>query len=287
MPIYELTDGRHGRFLYNTNDEFIGKSLALYGEWSEIEVSLFRQVVRPGDTVLEAGANIGTHTVFLSRQSGDAGRVLAFEPARLTFQLLCANLALNECFNVTAYQAAISDASGVAPFPRLDPRSSRNFGDVSLQAGTPGGDTEPVDVCSIDALGLSRLDFLKADIEGFEPRLLRGATETLRNLQPVLYVEIDATAGPTGNRDELVGLLEPLGYHCYYYMAPMFNPANHKQAARDEMGASSLSLLCAPAGRAEVQRLTRARVGDEAIHVEPDLLRSAVLPWTGAQFTYS
>ena len=52
-----LKDCRHGRMLYNVNDRYIGRSLDLYGEFSEAEVELFRQIVRPGDIVVEVGAN--------------------------------------------------------------------------------------------------------------------------------------------------------------------------------------------------------------------------------------
>ena len=85
MSFYELTDARHGRFVYNTNDEYVGRCLAVYGEWSESEISLFRQIVREGDTVIEAGANIGTHTVFLNQQLDD--RQLAVRGAFFHHQL--------------------------------------------------------------------------------------------------------------------------------------------------------------------------------------------------------
>ncbi|WP_254218785.1 FkbM family methyltransferase [Burkholderia multivorans] len=120
MPLYAQQRCRYGTMLFNTNDEFVGRSLALYGEWSEPEPFLFAQMIREGDTVVEAGANLGSHTVMLSRAVGESGTVFAFEPQRHTFQLLCANLALNERLNVRAYQYAIGDAEGVVEFPLVD-----------------------------------------------------------------------------------------------------------------------------------------------------------------------
>lgn len=54
---------RHGIFSYYTNDEYIGKSLSEYGEWSETEVVLLRQLVKDNENIIEVGSNIGTHTI--------------------------------------------------------------------------------------------------------------------------------------------------------------------------------------------------------------------------------
>ncbi|MFP3733211.1 FkbM family methyltransferase, partial [Bacillus sp. SIMBA_006] len=77
--------------------------------------------VRQGDTVVEVGANIGSHTVMLSQAVGDSGVVFAFEPQRHVFQVLCANLVINHCLNVRANQCAIGDTDGTIDFPAIDP----------------------------------------------------------------------------------------------------------------------------------------------------------------------
>ena len=81
--------------LYNPRDMYIGRSLDLYGEFSEGEVEVFAQILREGDLALDLGANIGCHTVFMAKKVGDKGVVIAVEPQRLIFQLLSANVALN------------------------------------------------------------------------------------------------------------------------------------------------------------------------------------------------
>ena len=93
--IYKQVDAKYGRMLYNPNDKYIGRSLNLYGEFSEGEIALFRQLIKPGFVVLDIGANIGCHTVFMAQAMENSGRVIAIEPQRLTHQLLCANVALN------------------------------------------------------------------------------------------------------------------------------------------------------------------------------------------------
>ena len=87
---------KHGLFLILLNDLFISESLDMYGEWSEKEVELFLAIVRPGDRVIDAGANIGSFSIPLAKAVGHSGRVDSFEPQRRLSQILAANAAQNE-----------------------------------------------------------------------------------------------------------------------------------------------------------------------------------------------
>ena len=128
--------------LYNLNDTYIGTMLDLYGEFSEGEDDLFRQVLHPGMTAVEVGANIGAHTLFIAQCVGPRGRVLAFEPQRIIFQILCANLALNGIEHVDAHWAAVGEKAGHIRVPRLDSSKSNNFGGLSI-GGYEHGDLCP------------------------------------------------------------------------------------------------------------------------------------------------
>ena len=287
---YQLIEARHGQFLVNENDTYVGRSLLTYGEWSEAEIWLFGQILRPGDVVIEAGANIGSHTVFMSRAVGETGSVWAFEVARHTHQLLCANLALNECFNAHALQKAVGRGVQVTRFPKLDPRATLNFGAASMRnIGQYTNDgTEQVEMICLDSLGLSRVDFIKADIEGFELEMLKGSCSILATQRPIIYLEIDfANDRPTGNRDELVEFLEASGYAAFYFITPMFNPDNYKGVTQNIFHAVSIDLICVPQDRYTMTGLTRAQIGDAAIKAEPlkSTLSYATLPWYGARLS--
>lgn len=99
---------RHGLMVFNRHDQFIGKALKVYGEYSEGEYDVFSQVVKPGDTVIEAGANLGAHTLGLAQLAGPKGRVYAFEPQRLMFQTLLGNAALNSLTNIYGFQKPLA-----------------------------------------------------------------------------------------------------------------------------------------------------------------------------------
>ncbi|WP_051953450.1 FkbM family methyltransferase [Xenophilus azovorans] len=278
MPFYRLVAARHGRFFVNPNDLYIGQSLRLYGEWSEAEIRLFDQMVLPGDTVLEAGANIGSHTLWFSQRVGSAGTVYAFEPARHTFQLLCANLVANDCLNVRAVQQAVGSVPGRVEFPLPDPGQPFNFGGASAKKPWAGA-TETVALTSIDALALDRLDLLKADVEGFEVEVLEGATQTLARCRPAVYVEINTQEV----RNAVVALLEPQGYVCWYYITPMFWASNWLGRSDDIFNDYSFDMLCLPEERFEVSSMSRAGVDDGVMRYLPTQRVWATHPWDQAR----
>lgn len=205
--------------LVNRHDIYIGRSLLELGEFSEGEVDLFRQVLRPGAIVVEAGANIGSHTVPLARLVGPSGRIYAFEPQRIVFQLLCANVALNSLTNVVTHWSAVGDQAGEVWIPDIDYGQPNNFGGLGLE-GRSGGEKVPLQ--TIDAMGLSRLDLLKADVEGMEQSVLSGARETIERTHPLLYVENDRT----DKSAELLAMIKGFGYVAYSHTPPMYNPNN-------------------------------------------------------------
>ncbi len=237
-PFNRLKQCRHGQMLYNIHDLYIGRSLDLYGEFSEGEIDLFRQVVRPGAVVLEIGANIGSHTVFLATQVGPAGAVLAFEPQRVVFQTLCANLALGSHSNVYAFQQAVGAAAGSIVVPEIDYHQTGNFGGLALGSYEQG---ERVPVVTIDSLELSRCNFIKVDVEGMEQQVLAGGAQTIARLKPILYVENDRQ----DKSPELVRYIDSLGYDMYWHVPPLFSLNNFFQNPENVFGdIVSLNMLC-------------------------------------------
>jgi FkbM family methyltransferase len=215
-----LARTRHGPLVYNRHDTYIGRSLAELGEFSEGETDLFRQIIRPGATIVEAGANIGTHTIVLARLAGEGGFVHAIEPQRLVFQTLCANVALSSLANVRCHQAAAGERAGTIVVPPLDFNRPNNFGGLSLGSHEQG---DRVPVITVDSLALPRCEFLKVDVEGMELAVIRGAAETIRRCRPILYVENDrADRSPA-----LIEAIQALGYTLYWHLPPYFSKNNY------------------------------------------------------------
>jgi len=229
---------RQGMMIYLKKDIYLGRSLDLYGEFSEGEIAVFSQLIRPGDVVIDAGANIGAHTVFFAKTVGAAGAVIAYEPLRFVHQLLCANIALNELTNVHTRHAALSDVSGQIAVPVPNYKENHSFGGFSIGAGN-----ETVLMETIDSLNLQRLRFIKIDVEGMEVNVVRGAVQTIQRLRPILYLENDRHEKSA----ELIELLLSLNYRIWWHLPTLFNPNNFFGNNENIFGnIVSLNLLCVP-----------------------------------------
>lgn len=230
---------RHGLMAYNINDVFVGRSLDCYGEYSRGEVLLFAQLATAGAVAVDVGANIGALTVPLAQIVSQTGTVIAIEPQRAVYQLLCANLALNNIANVHAIHAAAGQASGRTFVPVSDYSKPGNFGGTELndQRG------EPVSVISIDSLQLPACQFIKIDVEGREQSVIAGAVETIARCRPVLYVENDRRQQSA----DLIRQMRELDYVCYWHLPPLFASDNfYGNSTNIFPGVVSIDMLCLP-----------------------------------------
>lgn len=261
-----VRDCRHGAMAYLQHDQFVGRSLDQLGEFSEGEVAVARRYLQPGATALDVGANIGALTVPLAALVGPAGRVVAFEPQRVLFQLLCANLALNGHRNVQALNAAAGIAPGVLDVPAFDYQSEGNFGGINLTgefnpAQAIARPPERVPVRPLDELGLERLDFLKIDVEGMENQVLLGAVHTLERCRPTILLEND-------REDRSAALIQTLltyRYRLYWHLTPLYSPANYAKSKQNPWpGIVSINMLAVPAEKPQDVGGLREVSGPEA-----------------------
>lgn len=152
-----------------------------------------------GVVAIDAGANIGVHTVEWARLMRGWGEVIAIEAQERIFYALAGNLALHNAFNARAIHGAVADGVGEISFPEPDYTKQGSFGSLELRArvgtefiGQPVDYAKPsvtVKQLSIDSLKLPRVDLIKIDIEGMEAEALDGAKETIARCKPILFVE--------------------------------------------------------------------------------------------------
>ena len=241
QSLYRLVEARHGRFLANPNDVYIGRALIEYGEFSELESHLIGQICPEGGTVAEVGANIGAHTVAIARKLGPSGRVHAFEPQPIVFQNLCANLALNGLTNVYAYNKACGAHRDSLTFPNIKYDIEGNFGGISLDVVPETDHGQKVDIVPLDDIEPPQLHVLKIDAEGMEIDVLKGAGKTLARHKPILYVENDRL----DRSEELIRLIQSHDYRLWWHTPPLFNPENWAGNKTNAWpGIASFNMLC-------------------------------------------
>ncbi|MDQ3242738.1 MAG: FkbM family methyltransferase [Gemmatimonadota bacterium] len=117
--------------------------LSMRGIYEPAETALVQQLVGPGSTVLDIGANIGYYTLQFAELVGASGRVIAFEPDPANFELLARNTQLNGYLNVTLVQRAASNTAGILNLHR----SITNWGDSRIFDSHDGRST--VEIASL------------------------------------------------------------------------------------------------------------------------------------------
>lgn len=239
-PKLGLKHCSHGLILYRTNDMYLGRSIDLYGEFSIGEIDIFKKYVDPELFAIDVGSNIGIHTIELSRL---AKAVVSIEMEPQLFQMTCANIALNNRYNVVTVNAAVGSYDGKLIVPRIDFSDDGNFGCMSAKGHKAG---DPVKLITIDSLQMSNCGFIKIDIEGMEREAIEGARYTIKRFKPVLYVENDRRE----NSAELIEYIMRLGYHCHWHFPPLFRADNWAKNEDNVFGGiASLNMICFPDDR--------------------------------------
>lgn len=182
--------------------------LALYlGQFEQDVRSAIRRLTAPGMTVFDIGANIGAHTLLFSSLVGRTGRVVAFEPTNFAFAKLQRNASLNPELSVETVRVALADHT--TPQQAVNFRSSWQT-DGSIVSGTSTVDFIRLDEW-VDERGVSKVDVIKLDVDGYEYSVLTGGLETVARARPVFIIEATGQhfADPARNPFEM---LRSLGY---------------------------------------------------------------------------
>jgi FkbM family methyltransferase len=199
----------HEMFLDPT-DAIVSPFLLRDGYFEPYETSLIESRVKPGDVVLDIGANIGYYTLILARLVGESGRVYAFEPDPANFLLLKRNVRANGYRNVVLVKKAVADASG----PLALHICPDNKGDHRIYDSNDDRATIPIEAITLDeyfADDPGRLDFIKMDIQGSEGRALRGMAGLLGRYPEVKMITEFWPAGLRRSGVEAKDYLDDLG----------------------------------------------------------------------------
>jgi FkbM family methyltransferase len=243
-----LASTDHGTMILNRFDEYegpgglmgAGYQLLARASYEPKEVAFLLQLLDLrrkyyGDGILaiDCGANLGMHTIEWAKHMTEWGVVVAFEAQERIYYALAGNVAINNCFNARAMNAAVSNHSGWMKIPQLNHLAHASFGSLELRKL---GNTEfvgqlidysedkmvNVPMVHLDSFNFPRLDLLKIDVEGMELQVIEGAATCISKNRPIMFVE-----ALKSDPHALHARLESLGYSVF---ADGFNfIAFHKQ----------------------------------------------------------
>ena len=194
----ELIRTKIGNFLINIQD-VIGTSLKITGVWESWLIVVYGKVIQKEWTVIDAGANIGCHTIPFARL---CKKVYAFEPQREVYNNLCYNIFLNGLDNIIIpIRKGLGDKVEKKQLWSIHHEDFNNgtwnWGGRGIEQENCSHDFNPdeyrehdqIDVVPLDSYNFDRCDLIKMDIQGYELFALKGAKNTIEKFKPIILLE--------------------------------------------------------------------------------------------------
>ena len=233
MTQLETTEWLYGTIATHGAGDLISDCIQEYGEWARAEVEFICKYLLPHQgTFIDIGAFIGTHTIPFALHVGPGGKGISFEPHQSSFSLLSANLQMAGLKNVTAYNTAASESSGIA-FNLFSEPGNNGQTTLHREAATDNRANTDSNQClsqAIDDLHLGHVDFIKADVEGMERSVLNGCIKLIEDCKPNIYLELNSL-------EEHAFALEfakKFDYQVYGVRILAFNNSNYKKNLNNE-----------------------------------------------------
>jgi len=187
----------------DVNGKGIHRDLMLHGTREKVSLNIVQSLLKKGDVVLDASANIGYYVIPESIAVGKEGIVYAVEPIKENFELLNDNIKMNQLKNVKSYNLAFNDKVG-----KININLSSE-GNLNTPAKTPNSEGRVlVKATTLDSFirGKRKPTFMRMDIEGFEDFVFKGGDKTLDSLKTI-FVELHF---PLLGKERVAKLLQKL-----------------------------------------------------------------------------
>jgi len=210
-------------FFHCERGTFIENRIIKKGLFDPSLLDLMVDLVKPGSTIVDAGANIGAYTAPLAKIFQSCS-VHAFEPNPTMLVRLKRNLALNRLTNVTVHEVGLSDECSEKPLFVVsghNPALSSFISDPASKEKIQAVPTKLETLDNIFAMKDISVSLIKIDVQGYELKVLRGATRLIGKSKPCIILEYEEAVFPTREeanrvRNELEKLLNALNYGVYY-----------------------------------------------------------------------
>ena len=184
--IIQCNDGNKNFNCY-INDTTITNNIKAGVPWEKFMHKYFKKYSDKNKIALDIGANIGTHTIYLSDYFKE---VYAFEPQKNIFTILESNVKLNNSTNIITHNFGLGDLNKKEKMDSYDVNSFVNQGSIGIdKTGYSNGETIHIKI--LDEMNLDNIKFIKIDVEGYEYNVLKGSKKTIEKSRPFIIIEIN------------------------------------------------------------------------------------------------
>ncbi|WP_462252922.1 FkbM family methyltransferase [Ferruginibacter sp.] len=187
--------------------------------------------VKKGDVVLDFGGHIGLFAVIASQATGSQGKVYSFEPSPTTNKLLRKSVVINNAQNIiTTFQKAVGGSVGKTTFFISDAQADNANSLVNYKEDRPLHGID-IDVTTIDAFvkeqNLTKVNFIKIDVEGAEYDALKGGVETFNKFKPVCILAIhpEPIKAKGDSLGQIFDFVQSMNYKALYNNKPISKEA--------------------------------------------------------------
>jgi FkbM family methyltransferase len=203
--IANIKDGDYSYQLYLPNSDTDHLQRLIKNMLAPYEVGMLRDMASRLDktsVVLDIGANIGNHSIYLSYVSGCS--VICFEPDKNLTEAIKYSAELNSLLDkIKIYQVAVGSRNTKCEI-KMSEDKPESVGSQQVVA-----DSGNIDMIKLDGLQLGKVDCMKIDVEGFEREVLLGAKKLIKKNKPIIYIE----AWNKEYLDDILDILSPIGYN--------------------------------------------------------------------------
>lgn len=215
---------RFGARLEGGFPDVVHSFVYFFGIWEPAVTRLFQQALRPGDIMVDVGANVGLHSLLAARLVGPTGRVHAVEASPWIFARLLRNLAANGATNIQARNMAATAVAGPVAVYLHDDSNLGGTTIIASEAARSGAVLEATvegrplaEIVPLEDLLAARL--IKIDVEGAEWMVIQGIAALLPRLrhdvQILIEVKRDALLGMGGSVEALLALFTDAGFAAF------------------------------------------------------------------------
>jgi len=197
----------------------LSKELKLFKTHEPLATNIYLKELKKGMTIADVGSNIGYYALLAAKRVGSEGKVLAIEPNPVTFKCLERNVASNQLGNVELKQIAAWNKKKVVQFEVIPSLNSSRVVDTNIGSKEKTrGRLIHVQATTLDSLleNYDNVDWLRFDVEGGEFQIIKGATKTLRNLKPNIFMEFHPQLLGAERALEFLRRLQSYGYEIEY-----------------------------------------------------------------------